>query len=188
MRYLTKKDDSTILAEELSYDTQSQRLRIKELLISEQFGFCAYSERYIKNTDAIDIEHFDGRIKATSDDSYFNWYAVLHWMNAHKPKKLDERFLPLPAPYASNLQQRIRYQGGIFVCNKDDIEAGNLIKYLGFNNPKLVADRKNHVTRITFLRTQMEEGFEDYLATHKEELSFITALEIELELNLNHLL
>ena len=188
MRYLTKKNDSTILAEELSYDTQSQRLRIKALLLNEQLGFCAYSERYIQNTDAVDIEHFDGRIKATSDDSYFNWYAVLRWMNSHKPKKLDERFLPLPAPSASNLQERIRYEGGIFVCNKDDIEAGNLIKYLGFNNPKLVADREKHVARIIYLKTQMEEGFEDYLATHKEELSFITALEVELGLNLSHLL
>ena len=188
MRYLTKKNDSTLITEGLSYDTQSQRLRIKELLISEQLGFCAYSERYLRKTDAVDIEHFDGRIKATSDDSYFNWYAVLRWMNSHKPKKLDARFIPFLSPSASDLQERIRYEGGIFVCNKEDIEAENLIKYLGFNNPKLVADREKHVTRITFLKTQLEEGFEGYLATHKEELSFISALEIELNLNLSHLL
>jgi hypothetical protein len=188
MRYLTKKDNSTLVVEKLSYDTQGHRLRIKELLINEQLGFCAYSERYIKNTDAVDIEHFDGRIKATSDDSYLNWYAVLRWMNAHKPKKLDARFIPFLYPSSSDLQERIRYEDGIFVCDNDDIEAENLIKYLGFNNPKLVADRKNHVTRIIFLRTQLEEGFEDYLATHKEELSFISALEIELNLNLSHLL
>lgn len=188
MRYLIKKNDSTLVTEGLSYETQSQRLRIKELLISEQFGFCAYSERYIKNTDAVDIEHFDGRIKATSDDSYFNWYAVLRWMNSHKPKKLDERFIPFLSPSASDLQERIWFQGGIFVCHEDDIEAENLIKYLGFNNPKLVADREKHINRIVFLKTQLEEGFEDYLTTHKEELSFISALEIKLNLNLGHLL
>lgn len=192
MRFLRKNNKSIILSETLSYDNKSQRPRIKKLLKKEQLNFCAYSERHIKHTDEVHIEHFDGRIKETKKDSYFNWYAVLSWLNSHKPKKLDERFLPLLSPFTKNLHERIQYQNGIFSPVKNtDIEAKNLIKYLGFNKYELTLDRKKHINRIKELRALCGDDqklFIEQLSKHKENLSFITALEIELNLNLSHLL
>jgi hypothetical protein len=77
MRFVEKLTSSEIVSKKLHYLNKTDRLEIRTILISEQKGYCAYSERYIKETDAVDIEHFDGRIKNTSNDDYFNWYGVL---------------------------------------------------------------------------------------------------------------
>lgn len=40
-------------------------------------GFCAYSERYMRRTDAVDIEHFDPRLKTTENDDYWIGQSLL---------------------------------------------------------------------------------------------------------------
>ena len=191
MKFLGKKEDSEILAQKLDYKTQSHRPNIRQLLIDEQQGFCAYSERYIKNTDSVDIEHFDGALKPTEEDGYYNWYAVLSWFNSNKPKKLDERFQPILPPNSADLQDRIHYEDGIYVTtNETDEEAQNLIDYLGFNKHELTQDRNKHIARIKNLRQLCgdEALFMETLAEARENLSFSTALEVELNMNLSHLI
>ena len=73
----------------LIYKKKSNRLKIRKILLKEQLGFCAYSERFISQIDKVDIEHFDPRLKLSDSDNYLNWYAVLAWMNEHKPKKIE---------------------------------------------------------------------------------------------------
>ena len=85
MRYLKKINNSAIVVNNLNYANAGQRADIRAALINEQQGFCAYSERFIKHTDSVDIEHFDPRKKDTTDDNYYNWYATLRWLNSHKP-------------------------------------------------------------------------------------------------------
>lgn len=185
MKFLSKKDQSE--AQGLSYDIASQRSRIQELLLEEQRGFCAYSECYISQIDSAEIEHFDGRLKSTEQDGYQNWYLVYRWMNAHKPKKLDERFLPILHPSLS--AGRIRYNEGIYVPTKeDDLEAQSLINYLGFNKEELFEERQNHIARIKQLKELIGADFMNYLSNHRQELSFCTALEAELELDLSSIL
>jgi hypothetical protein len=77
-----------------------------------QRGFCAYSERYVRETDAADVEHFDPRLKGHAEDGYRNRYATLAWMNRHKPRDIH-RFLPILPP-DSDLALRIKYQSGLF--------------------------------------------------------------------------
>ena len=190
MKFLKKDKNSKIIKEKLDYNIQSQRKRIRELLLLEQDGFCAYSERYAQNTDSIHIEHFDPRIKNTDDDNYENWYAVLVWMNEHKPKNID-KYLPILFPNSENIKEKIEYQDGKFVpINSNDIESKHLIDFLGFNKYELYQDRLNHIKLIRDIQNMCDssEDFFEILSSDKSNLSFITALEVELGLNLSHLI
>jgi hypothetical protein len=66
MRYLKKSPHSQVISNELQYPKDSRSIR--DELLKEQRGFCAYSERYVQNTDARDVEHFDARLKGTEND------------------------------------------------------------------------------------------------------------------------
>jgi hypothetical protein len=183
MRYLDKTPESKILAADWRYPQDASKIR--EALVRKQRGFCAYSERFIKHTDSCDVEHFDPNLKNTPEDSYWNWYGVLHWMNSHKPRKI-EPYLPILPPHDSTRGKRIKYEDGLFVSVQDgDVEADNLVKYLGWNRPEVAKDRANHVRRIRDLRIFFGDdtaGFLNYLRGDPENLSFITALEAELDL------
>ena len=190
MKYLSKKNDSEILKKEWKYKTKSQRPKIRAALLKEQKGFCAYSERYIQQTDSPEIEHFDPRIKPTSKDGYQNWYAVLNWLNIHKPKKIEPH-LPILHPSSPDLKERILYKDGLFqVANKDDEEAQNLINFLGWNKMEVVTDRQKHVQRVKFMKEMLAEEtlFLEQLKKDKLNLSFATALEAELGIDIDTLL
>lgn len=181
MRYLKKQADSGLLVLPLSYDRRSDRPQIREQLLAEQSRYCAYSERYVHNTDSCDIEHFDPRLKSTDNDNYWNWYAVLSWMNAHKPKKIDP-FLPLPNPFDESLPNRIRFHDGFYeAINASDDEARNLIEYLRWNHPSLVNDRTAHLDHLRFIREQFtsDSEFVEFIRVDPKNLSFVTAIEVE---------
>ena len=188
MRYLKKKPDSTIVSRGWRYPQDARQIR--DELLREQRGFCAYSERFVHAIDSCDVEHFDPRLKTTDRDGYWNWYAVLHWVNSHKPRKIDP-YLPMLPPHDPDVSRRIRYEDGQFVAEDGDAPAENLIKYLGWNRPELAEDRSRHVRRIRELRSLFGEdadGFRDFLRLHRENLSFATALEVELGRDLSGLI
>jgi hypothetical protein len=136
MNYLAKDPQSPIIAAGWKYSTQSQRSKIRQQLLAEQCYFCAYTERYVAPIDACEIEHFDDRLKNTADDSYWNWYAVHRWVNQHKPS--IDKFLPILMPHDSTIGHRIHYSEGAFrAIDPADLEAVNLIEFLGWNNPTL---------------------------------------------------
>ncbi len=158
----------------------------------EQKGFCAYSERFIKHTDETHIEHFDPRLKETAQDDYFNWYAVLPWFNSHKPKQI-ESFLPILLPNSPDLSTRIAYQNGIGIfqaVNPEDIEAKNLARFLRWDSFELYEDCQKHLQRIRTLHELCgdEALFRLKLKSEKDNLSFATALEAELGINIADLL
>lgn len=183
MRYLRKSNNSQVLANDWQYPKDSKKIR--EELGYEQIGFCAYSERYMKRTDAVDVEHFDPRLKNTENDNYWNWYAVLSWMNKHKPRNI-EPFEPILQPYSEEVRRRVHYQHGQFlVVNPDDQEALNLITYLGWNKPELAEDRRKHVKRIREVQQKLggtQDEFFDFLLRDPDNLSFFSALNVELDI------
>jgi len=191
MKYLKKSAESQIIVRSLSYEEVGQRIEIRRLLIAEQKGFCAYSERYLMETDSIDIEHFDGRLKSTTADNYYNWYGVLTWLNSHKPKNILP-FEPILLPSSEDLLDRITYSEGVFhTINQNDIEADNLIKYLGLNKPELFNDRSRHISRVKKLYELCNNDLENLktiLKDNKEYLSFCTALEHEFQESFDDLL
>jgi len=132
--------------------------------------------------DRCDVEHFDPRLKHTAQDGYWNWYAVLSWMNAHKPRKI-EPFLPILSPFDDSVRERISYDGSqFFAVNEEDVEAKNLILFLGWNRPEVAKDRSDHVHRIRdlfgLLKNDAEE-FKLFLLAHPENCSFCSALTFE---------
>lgn len=186
MNYLSKIPDSQIVLEGWTYATRSHRLNIRSTLIQEQSGFCAYTEDFITPMYAVDIEHFDDTLKNTENDDYWNWYAVGHKLNLKKPSIVG--YLPIMKPYGSDLKLRIFYADGEFqVFDEDDIEAKNLIAFLGWNDPILVEYRAKTVEHLKFVRDQMfnsEDEFVSYLRSRPENLRFITVLRVELGIDL----
>ena len=87
-------------------------------------------------------------------------------------------------PHDPTLSQRVKYKDGQFSpSEEEDREPDNLIKFLGWNRPELARDRSNHVRRIRELRTFFDNdvsAFVHYLRDHPEDMSFATALEAEL--------
>ena len=191
MRYLKKIADSLIVANGLNYANVGERADIRNELVKEQLGFCAYSERFIKHSDSVDIEHFDPRKKNTTDDNYLNWYATLHWLNSHKPNIIDP-FLPILTPYTSDLNSRIKFENGLFTTvNQQDVEAQNLIDFLGVNKFEVSTDRNKHINRIKSLKKLC--GTDDQLFIQKmvedqDNLSFATAIEYTFNIDVDNLI
>jgi hypothetical protein len=183
MRFLKKTTDSVILAQNLQYPKDAQAIR--ELLKAEQRQFCAYTERFIGEKDAaVDVEHFDPRLKQTERDGYWNWYAVSHWLNLRKPRKI-EPFEPILQPSAADLLERIHYVDHEFQpVHIDDKEAQNLIDFLGLNRPELYDERLKHVEFVSELLdlSGSIDSLYDFLLKHPKNLSFFSALQMELSL------
>jgi hypothetical protein len=185
MRYLRKSSESQVLANRWQYDKKSDRPKICAVLRKEQLVFCAYSEAYLTPIHQVEIEHFDPDLKGTNADSYWNWYAVVSWMNRHKYKNIT-RYQPILKPSSPDIHQRIKYEQGIFVAvEATDQEAKNLIDFLGWNRPEVFEARRNHVNRIRDLQEICgdDQLFFDCLINHPENLSFFSALQNELGLS-----
>jgi len=177
MRFLPK--DRTIAQGNLGLRYPADRAKIREELVFLQKGFCAYSERYLRPLDSVEIEHFDPRLKNTPADNFLNWHAVIRWMNAHKSNRIENHDpLPIPTEWTSD---RVSYNRGEFVCAEDDFETMNLIEFLGVNRPEVFDERARHVARLRHIeRISNRQQLLEVLEVSPEELSFPSALEAEL--------
>ncbi len=177
MNFLHKETAATEQHQELRYP--KDRDKAVAILIQLQKGFCAYSERYLKPLDSVELEHFDPRIKNTESDGFSNWHAVIRWMNAHKARSI-EKYEPLP-DIASWTTDRVWYEHGLFVCRDDDAEARNLIDFLGVNRQEVFEERANHIARIRNMRNKVgDDMLLELLSESPEQLSFPTAIVAEL--------
>ncbi len=196
MKFFAKKPDSKILQDGLVYkkNNATNNSKLKELLINEQYNFCAYTEKYFDPLDSIDVEHFDSSIKGKDD--YYNYYAVLHKPNLIFKK--DEKYKNstfFESKFFQNelqLTKRIKYIKGEFIFEEVDIndtEARDFIDFLGINNPDLVFVRRNHCNRLKDIFDSIEGSTNQdkliFFAKHKTEMNFVTALEVELEIDLS---
>jgi hypothetical protein len=192
MKFLTKKATSLVLQTNLVYQTNADHnKRIKEILLAEQCNFCAYTEKYIEGLDSSDLEHYNSTLKY--NDNYYNYYATLHSSNLYKK---DEDYLNHPILtdlfFQDSVQfnSRIRYvsNGGYEEVDSNDQRAIDLIDFLGFNHPTLYEHRAKHISR---LRTNFSDGgysnarIINYFKTHPQDLSFITAIEVEFGIDLS---
>ena len=179
MKFLRKSAEELNDSLNLRYESQSDRNKAREILSRLQKNYCAYSERYLKPLDSVEIEHFDPRKKGTPDDDIRNWHAVVRWMNAHKAKKI-ELYLPLPEIETWE-KDRVRFEHGEFVCDDEDVETCNLLRYLGVNRKEVYDERMNHIERLKRIRTICsDEEFKEILLSSPEDLSFPSAIEAEL--------
>ncbi len=194
MKFLSKNSNSNILSQGLTYQENraANNKKLLNELISEQKNFCAYTEIYFTEMDSVDVEHFNSKIKY--QDDYYNYYAVMHKANQYKK---DERYKNASFFQSrffqseDELKKRIIFVDGIYKeVNLNDTEAKEFIDFLGLNHQPLHDKRKKHINRMkdTLSFFSSEEEILDHLRKHKEELSFITALEVELNIDLTQLI
>lgn len=190
MRFLAKPTESA--ARELSYGG-GDNSRLRDALVADQMGFCAYTERYLLTDDTIAVEHFDSRLKG--HDDWRNWYAVKQTSNQQKRNKERAHqgagfHLSRFFQDATALEARIEYDRASFMffeSDPDDQEARDLLDYLSVNAPSNVDNRRRHVQRLQEIfdaaKYDRDERL-DYFQRRPEELHFITAVEAALEIEL----
>jgi hypothetical protein len=177
MKFLYK--DRTEIDAHLSLNYPQNRIRAIMILMSLQKHFCAYSERYLKNLDSVELEHFDPRKKNKDTDNISNWHAVIRWMNAHKARKIDD-YQPLP-DLTDWDPARVWYENGKFVCAENDYEAKNLIRFLGVNRIEVYEERAMHIARLKKMRDMVgNDMLLEHLEEFPEQLEFPSAIEADL--------
>lgn len=196
MKFFAKSDRSELAG--MRYQRSGHNDVIRDALVREQQGFCAYSEVRFRPRHTVAIEHFDSRLKDREDDDHRNWYAVLQKYNQLKRRKegkyesaafFESRFFQREGEF----EERVRYVRGAFVYESVDVsdsEAEQLVDYLGLNSPQLAIDRARHIKR---LREHFADAGYDapaqlkWLLGHTEDLDYITVIEQELDLEVTPL-
>lgn len=201
MKFLSKREDSAIIQRNLIYRANNSvnNRNLLLALLNEQQSFCAYTEQYIlqdENNDflaSVDVEHFTASKKGTSEDDYYNWYAVLHRINI---KKLDEKYAKASFHQSRFFQNRAILESRIeysvednlyFEIDSDDDEARDFIDFILIDSHTIARRRKANLNKLEaiFEAKGTKEAFVEYLIAHRQDLSFITAIEekfgVELE-------
>lgn len=195
MKFLKKTNNyikTQIENNNLEYKKSGNNSKLKKLLLREQKNFCAYTEWYFEDTSSSEIEHFDNRKKGTNEDNYYNWYIVKRWSNAHKPD--IRKYLPIMNPNNKAVSSKIKYSDNQFIIkdtnSSDYVKLNNLLKFIGCNKIEVATDRKNHIDKLkTIMKLYgTKEEMKNYLKRHKQDLSFITAIQHELDINLEDLI
>jgi hypothetical protein len=193
MKFLSKNSNSNILSQGLTYQENrpANNKKLLNELIKEQKNFCAYTEKYLKPLDSPEVEHFNSKIKY--QDDYYNYYAVVRAANLYKQDKKYPNasfFKSLFFQSEEELEKRIVYFNGIYQeVSPEDIEAKQLIEFLGLNDNRLYTERARHIHRVKHLVSNYsKDEILDFFKQYKEELSFITALEVELNIDLTQLI
>ena len=190
MKFLSKQQSSVILKKGLTYKKDRDNSKLREELQNEQKQFCAYTEKYIQELDSSEVEHFNSTLKY--NDDYFNYYAVIRNANLYKKDEAYKEASFFDSLFFQNEEEfnsRIKYVGGLYYeTDENDEEAKDLIDFLGFNHSKLYKQRKRHVKRLSKTFEAAKYSTKDYIKyfrEHKEELSFITAIEEEFKVDLS---
>ena len=194
MKFLTKIPDSQIRVDDLTYQKGVSNSELRLRLLDEQKNFCAYTEKYIEpGIDTSEVEHFNPSLKY--NDDYFNYYTTLRSANERKIRKYKEyqNALFFATRFFQNnedFKTRIRYEDFVYEpITEEDQDAKDLIDYLGFNDDYLFTARINHIKRLqeTIGSFSLQEKIE-YFTRNKSDLSYITAIEKELDINLSEII
>jgi hypothetical protein len=196
MRFLAKTSKSAILHSGMKYRESGDNGPLRNALIGEQNGFCAYTEKYLEPLDSVEVEHFDSSLKK-KDDDYWNYYAVIRKANLYKK---DEKYIGATF-FASKffhdnekIRSRIGYAPGnssipgtFYEIDETDVECRDLIDFLGCNDLRLSLQRQE---AIDFLREKFLDSnwttdqLKAFFLRHRRLLSFPTAIEAEFGIDL----
>lgn len=188
MKRIKKDNNSEIVKQNLKYPTHAKKIR--GILEKEQNGFCAYTEYRITSGFAVDVEHFNPKLKPTDGDGYNNWFAVSHKWNNKKAQKWDNN-QPVLHPTDEKFEDRIIYEKdtACYIYKDNDNEAKNLILLLDLNNENLVKERLNKILLLKdlFGETNTKKSFQEWIShsnSKKELIDFRRAIETVFNINL----
>ena len=187
MKKQQKLDDSPIVKNDWQYP--KHRTQISEQLLDEQKNLCAYTETYLGRTDKKEIEHFNPTLKDTDKDGYQNWFLVkAQWNNEKGSTKRWLEHQKLFHPTDATFEERIIYLEGEYICDPDDTEADNLIKFLKLNDEELTVERKKYISRrrdsIDKRQTDAKTYFEELYSREPNRVYFIRAIEEEFNIKI----
>lgn len=193
MKFLFKHTESEILAEELVYKSNTDNSRLRLKLLEEQKNFCAYTEKYISKIDSTEVEHFNPSIK--DNDNYYNYYTTLRYANEQKISKYESYknssfFQNLFFQNEASFKSRIYYDDFEYrLVDENDIEADDFRNFIGLNDDYLYTERMRHVERLkSTIGSFTDEEKIVYFKRNRNDLSFPTAIENELQIDLTDLL
>jgi hypothetical protein len=183
MKRVVKKSNSEVLAQGLNYTVNGNNTGLRDVLFSEQKGFCAYTETYLGRTDKKEIDHFNPNLKGKSTDKYENWFLIKAQWNSEKSSKW-EKYQPVLHPTAIDFEDRILYsEGDYLVSNLDDEEAKNLIALLKLNDADLAIERKKYISRkrseISACGFSVKDYFELLVQEDLNSIKFLRAIQEE---------
>ncbi|MCZ8169312.1 MAG: hypothetical protein ACK5RV_12170 [Flavobacterium sp.] len=182
MKRIVKRHDSEVIQQNLKY-SRGNNSSLRKILMWEQKRFCAYTEEYIGENDACDIEHFNPNLKNTPQDSYLNWYIVKHKPNNIKRTNWIEHILYL---FDEEFENRIKYSEGAYIHAPEDLEAKNLLELLEINKLEKVTLRKKYITRrkelIEELKRNPHEYFQEEIEREIESIKYLRAIQEEFKI------
>lgn len=186
MKRIIKNPASKVIADNIYYKKGNNKT-LRDILLNEQKWFCAYTEEYIGQNDAVDIEHFNPNLKYQIEDSYQNWFMI-----KHKPNNLKRRnwIEPILHPTSFDFENRLIYSEGYFLHKPDDLETKNLILLLNLNDEIFVKNRKKYIERRReMIRYRGFEGhelnyFRDLINTEIELVKYLRAIQEEFKIDI----
>ena len=182
MKRIIKNNKSEIVSKNIIYK-KGNNLRLRKILLKEQKNFCAYTEEYIGNNDAVDVEHFNPNLKYSVNDSYTNWFMVKHKPNNLKRKNWIE---PILHPTDEKFEERLIYYEGIFIAK--DIETENLISLLNLNDEIFAKQRQKFIERIKERILEkdisIKSYFEEKIKKEVESIKYLRAIQEEFKIDI----
>ncbi len=187
MPFLNKIASSPIVANswKLTY-YKEQIYKIRQQLLSEQSGFCAYTEDFIAHNSADqELEHFNKDLKKTVADGYYNWYVSSRWVNS--PKQKGEKLVPDVIKNSSRSLADIAAdidcdEYGFFAKN-DNAETQELINFLCLDSSELSEKIRQQICFLDFLKFEKEVAVEPTLFQFPEKfLNYISAVACYLQI------
>lgn len=182
MKRIIKNPNSKIIEDKIIYKKGNNK-KLASILLQEQKNFCAYTEEYIGNNDAVDIEHFNPNLKYKVEDSFQNWFMVKHKPNNLKRTNWIESILH---PTDEKFEERLIYSDGYFLHEPEDIETKNLIDLLNLNDEIFVKNRKKFIERrkdrINEKNIDSKTYFEEKISKEIESIKYLRAIQEEFKI------
>jgi hypothetical protein len=184
MRRIIKNSNSEVILNNIKYKKGDNKT-LASILLKEQKNFCAYTEEYIGNNDAIDIEHFNPNLKYLDVDSYQNWFMVKHKPNNLKRTNWIE---PILHPTDEDFEEKLIYSEGYFLYNPEDLKTKNLIELLNLNDEIFVKNRKKYIERrkerIKEKGISEKEYFQEKINSEIDSIKYLRAIQEEFKINI----
>ena len=184
MKRICKNPDSEIITSAIIYK-KSNNKKLASILLKEQKNFCAYTEEYVGNNDAVDIEHFNPNLKYLENDSYQNWFMVKHKPNNLKRTNWIE---PVLHPTAEDFEDRLIYFDGYFLHQPEDIETKNLIDLLKQNDEIYIRNRKKYIERrkdrVNERSILPRDYFQEKINSEIDSIKYLRAIQEEFKIDI----
>jgi len=187
MRHIQKPEDSEVLKQNLTYKKGGDNRKLRQILVEEQGGFCAYTDKHFKS-ETSNIDHFKPqKLLKEGEDGYHNWFAIYYTTNVvEKRAKWKE---PILRPTDPTIVERIWYKKNeidktiIVDYAPEDEAAENFVNIMGLNRNILAEERAAFVGRLRLLKHNLSiDQIKNHFLTYPLEVDFYRLTEWELDI------